>query len=146
MSGVLAYGGLFFAAFLAATIFPAQSEALLTGLLLRGGLTPWLLVLVASLGNVLGAVFNWALGRGIGRFQNKKWFPVKEKALARAREWYQRYGRWSLLLSWAPFIGDPLTVAAGIMRERLAVFLIFVGIAKTVRYIALTVTVLALTG
>jgi len=141
MTDLAVYAGLFFVAFLAATIFPAQSEIVLTGLLLGGDYTPWILVLVASLGNVLGAVFNWGLGRGVERFHDKKWFPLKGVALERAKGWYRRYGRWSLFLSWVPIIGDPLTVAAGIMRERLFVF---VGIAKTGRYIALTVTSLKL--
>ena len=144
MTDLAVYAGLFFVAFLAATIFPAQSEIVLTGLLLGGDYTPWILVLVASLGNVLGAVFNWGLGRGVERFHDKKWFPLKGVALERAKGWYRRYGRWSLFLSWVPIIGDPLTVAAGIMRERLFVFLVFVGIAKTGRYIALTVTSLKL--
>lgn len=130
---------MFFAAFLAATILPAQSEAVLTGLLLGGDYAPWRLVLVASLGNVLGATLNWGLGRGIERFHDKKWFPLQGIALERAKGWYLRYGRWSLLLSWVPIIGDPLTVAAGIMRERLAIFLLLVGLAKTGRYIVLAV-------
>lgn len=138
------YTGLFFAAFLAATIFPAQSEVVLTGLLLSGDYTPWILVLVASVGNVLGSVLNWGMGRGIERYHDRRWFPLKGAALRRAKDWYRRYGRWSLLLSWAPIIGDPLTVAAGIMREKFVVFVGVVGIAKTGRYIALTVATMEL--
>ena len=137
MFDVAAYGGLFGVAFLAATVFPAQSEAVLTGLLLAGDYPPWGLVLVASLGNVLGATANWGMGRGIERFHNRRWFPLKGAALENAKGWYGRYGRWSLLLSWVPFIGDPLTVAAGVMRENLGVFLVFVGIAKAGRYAVL---------
>jgi protein-S-isoprenylcysteine O-methyltransferase Ste14 len=70
-------------------------------------------VLVASVGNVAGSVINWALGRGIEHFRERRWFPIKPAALARAERWYARYGRWSLLLSWAPVIGDPLTMIAG---------------------------------
>lgn len=99
------YAGLFFAAFLAATIFPAQSEVVLTGLLLSGDYSPWVLVLVASIGNILGSVLNWGMGRGIERYHDRTWFPLK--GLERAQGWYRRYGRWSLLLSWAPIIGDP---------------------------------------
>ena len=146
MTDLAVYTGLFLVAFLAATIFPAQSEVVLTGLLLGGDYTPWILVLVASVGNILGAVFNWGLGRGIERFHDKKWYPLKGTALERTKGWYQRYGRWSLLLSWVPIIGDPLTVAAGVMRESLVVFLVFVTVAKTGRYIALTVAALKLAG
>jgi membrane protein YqaA with SNARE-associated domain len=146
MTDLAVYTGLFLVAFLAATIFPAQSEVVLTGLLLGGDYTPWLLVLVASIGNVLGAVFNWGLGRGIERFHDKKWYPLKGAALERTKGWYRRYGRWSLLLSWVPIIGDPLTVAAGVMGESLVVFVVFVTVAKTGRYIALAVTALQLAG
>lgn len=137
MIDIAAYASLFFVSFAAATILPMQSEAALAGLLLTGDYAPWLLVLIASAGNVLGAVVNWALGRGIERFHDRKWFPVKRHALNRAKNWYSRYGRWSLLLSWVPVIGDPLTVAAGVMREKLPVFIAIVTVAKAGRYIAL---------
>ncbi|MFV3131635.1 YqaA family protein [Niveispirillum sp. KHB5.9] len=132
-----AYAGLFLAALIAATILPAQSEAVLVGLLMTGDYSPWLLVLVASLGNILGSVLNWLLGRGIERFRDRRWFPVKAAALERAQGWYRRYGKWSLLLSWAPVIGDPLTVAAGVMREPFPVFLSIVTAAKVGRYLVL---------
>lgn len=146
MTAISVYFGLFIVAFLAATIFPAQSEALLTGLLLHGDYTPWVLVLVASIGNTLGAVVNWGLGRGIESFRDRRWFPAKAGQLERAKAWYGRYGRWSLLLSWLPFIGDPLTVAAGIMRERFSVFLLLVGAAKSGRYTILALTTLTFAG
>src|SRR3546814_11927267 len=79
-----------------------------------------LLVAVASAGNILGAVVNWGLGRGIERFAGRRWFPITPNRLERAAGWYRRYGRWSLLFSWAPFIGDPLNVAAGVLRAPLA--------------------------
>jgi membrane protein YqaA with SNARE-associated domain len=107
------------------------------GMLLGGVGTPWLLVLVASLGNVLGAVLNWWLGLELERFSGRRWFPVSPSQLERARGWYQRWGRWTLLLSWMPVIGDPLTVIAGVMRESLWVFLALVGFSKTCRFAAL---------
>lgn len=99
---------------------------------------PWLLVAVASAGNVLGACVNWALGRYIEHFKDRKWFPASPKTLEKAQSYYQRYGRWSLLLSWVPLIGDPITVMAGVMRERLPVFVLLVLIAKGGRYIVVT--------
>jgi membrane protein YqaA with SNARE-associated domain len=93
---------------------------------------------------VLGAVVNWVLGRWIERFRGKSWFPIKPQALERAQGWYQRYGKWSLLLSWAPLIGDPLTVVAGVMREPFPVFLLLVTIAKFGRYLVLTLLTLGL--
>jgi membrane protein YqaA with SNARE-associated domain len=137
MGDAAAYSGLFFAAFLAATIFPAQSEAVLLGLIVTKSYPVWALITVASVGNVLGSVVNWWLGKYIEHFRDRKWFPVKQAALIKAQAWYSRYGRWSLLLSWVPIIGDPITVAAGVMRERLPIFLIFVTVGKISRYIAI---------
>jgi membrane protein YqaA with SNARE-associated domain len=128
------YAGLFAIAFAAATVLPMQSEAALAGLLLSNSYSPAALIAVASIGNVLGSVVNWLLGRGIDRFRDRKWFPASHAQLDRAASWYHRYGRWTLLLSWAPIIGDPLTVVAGVLREPLPSFLVLVAIAKTVRY------------
>ena len=134
MTDLAVYAGLFIAALVAATIFPGQSEAALAALFLAG-YSPALLLVVASAGNILGSVINWVLGRFIERFRDRPWFPVKAAALDRAQGWYQRYGKWSLLLSWAPVIGDPLTIVAGVLREPLPVFLLLVTIAKVARYI-----------
>ena len=136
-----AYGGLFITAFLAATILPAQSEAGLAALILASPTSVILLVATASLGNVLGSALNWYLGRGINRYTSKRCFPANTQ-LSRATIWYSRYGRWSLLLSWVPALGDPLTVVAGIMREPLLRFLLIVGIAKTGRYIIIALLAL----
>jgi membrane protein YqaA with SNARE-associated domain len=137
MTDLLVYIGLFSSALIAATVLPMQSEAALVALLLNGYSPVWV-VLVASLGNVLGAVVNWLLGRWIERFRDRRWFPAKGATLERAQGWYRRYGRWSLLLSWAPIIGDPLTVVAGVMREPFAIFLLLVTLAKVGRYLVLT--------
>lgn len=128
---------LFFAALAAATILPMQSEAALAALLLTGRYSVWLLVTVAGLGNVLGSVINWLIGRGIEGYRDRRWFPVTPASLEKAQAWYRRYGKWSLLLSWVPVVGDPLTVVAGVAREPLPVFLILVTIAKVGRYVAL---------
>lgn len=134
MQDIAAYAGLFMAAFLAATLIPAQSESVLTGLLLAGGQNPVMLVAVASLGNVLGSVLNWLIGRGVERFRERRWFPASQTQLDRAQAQYKRFGYWSLLLAWVPIIGDPLTLVAGIMREPLWRFLVLVSIGKVGRY------------
>jgi membrane protein YqaA with SNARE-associated domain len=130
------YGTLFAAAFLSATVLPFGSEAVLFGLLVAERSSAWLLIAVASIGNVLGSLANWALGRCLVRFEDRRWFPVKREQIEKAEGWYRRYGRWTLLLSWAPVIGDPLTMVAGILREPLPVFILLVGLAKTARYLA----------
>src|SRR5215203_2989350 len=105
------------AALAAATVLPVQSEVVLIPLLLAQHHPAWLLVLAASLGNTLGSAVNWGLGRLLARFEHQPWFPVRRAAIARAEAWYRRYGRWSLLLSWLPVIGDPLTIVAGVLAR-----------------------------
>ena len=136
------YLGLFLSAFGAASLLPLQSEAELAGLLLGGAQPAAVLLAVASVGNVLGSVLNAALGRGIERFHERRWFPVSVQRLEQAKHTYRRYGRWSLLLSWAPFIGDPLTLAAGVLREPFAPFLGIVTLAKLGRYLVLAAVTL----
>jgi membrane protein YqaA with SNARE-associated domain len=128
------YLGLFISCFLAGTVLPVRSEVFLFGMFLREQFAPWLLILVGSAGNVLGATVNWSLGRLVA---GRPWSPVPQARMRGAEDWYRRYGRWSLLLAWLPFLGDPLTLLAGLMRERLATFLLLVAIAKVGRYVAL---------
>jgi membrane protein YqaA with SNARE-associated domain len=137
-----AYGGLFLSALIAATILPAQSEIVLVALLRSGDWSTGGLLASASIGNVLGSLLNYGLGRGAETFSDRRWFPASAASLARAQRWYGRYGRWSLLLSWMPVVGDPLTVAAGLLREPLWRFLLLVTIAKVGRYVVLTIAVL----
>ena len=143
---LIAYAGLFVSAFVSATLFPGGSEALLVGLLVSGEYAVLGLLLVATTGNVLGSVVNWGLGRWVVRFQDRPWFPLAPEKLSQAQQWYQRYGKWSLLLSWVPIIGDPLTVAAGLMRERFLVFLLLVTLAKFGRYVAIVLLTSEFTG
>ena len=138
----MGYLGLFVAAVGAATLLPLQSEAVLVGLLLSGQYNLWLLLGIATLGNVQGSVVNWLLGRSVERFKERRWFPVSAKQLDKARGHYARWGHWTLLLSWVPIIGDPLTLVAGVMREPLWRFLLLVSVAKSARYIALAVLTL----
>ncbi|RST84564.1 DedA family protein [Aquibium carbonis] len=144
MGDLAVYAGLFSVAFIAATILPAQSEAALVGLIVADAQPVMLLIAAASLGNTLGAVVNWALGRGVERFSDRRWFPVGRTQLDRATGWYHRWGRWSLLLSWAPIFGDALTVAAGVLREPFWSFFVLVAIAKTGRYLVLAAATLGL--
>ena len=129
------YLSLFISAFAAATILPAQSKALLAYQVSISPDAVVQLISVATLGNVLGATFNWCLGRLTENLRAKKWFPVNEKQLQKAERFYGRYGRYSLLLSWVPIIGDPITIVAGILREPLLSFVLLVTIAKCARYV-----------
>lgn len=131
------HAGLFGLAFVAATLLPAQSEAALVAAILTERYPVAGLVAAATAGNVLGSCVNWLLGVFIERFRGRRWFPASDAALARAQRHYHRYGRWTLLLSWVPIIGDPLTVVAGVMREPFWSFLAIVTLAKLGRYLAL---------
>jgi membrane protein YqaA with SNARE-associated domain len=146
MTDPVAYAGLFASALAAATIFPVQSEAILIGLILSERYSLLGLLLTASVGNTLGAVINWLLGRGIERFRDRRWFPAKEDKLEKAQDWYRRYGKWSLLLSWLPVAGDAITVVAGILREPLLPFLVLVFIGKASRYAVLAAVALGVTA
>ena len=136
MGDAAAYGGLFLSALVAATLLPAQSELLLAGRGASGSYEVWLLLLVATAGNVLGSAINWALGRYLMHFQDRRWFPVKPRQIEKATAWFQRFGAWSLLFAWLPLVGDPLTLAAGILRVDFRLFLLLVTLGKAGRYAA----------
>ncbi|KPF46935.1 YqaA family protein [Rhizobium sp. AAP43] len=144
MTDLATYSGLFAAAFFAATLLPAQSEAVLVGLILAERQPLLALLAVATFGNVLGSVANWLIGRFIEHFRHRRWFPVSENSLLRAEAWYRRYGLWSLLLAWMPVIGDPITMIAGVLRTPFPVFLALVTIAKLGRYLVLAAITLGL--
>ena len=116
---------------------PFSSEALLVAMQVSGSFPVAGLLAAASLGNILGAVANWVLGRFCLHWRDRKWFPVKPRELARASAWFNRYGIWSLLLAWVPIIGDPITLAAGVLRTRFLPFLLLVALSKTGRYAVL---------
>jgi membrane protein YqaA with SNARE-associated domain len=126
---------LFASSFIAATIFPAGSEAVLATLNIAGDHDKFLLLVVATIGNVLGALVNWFIGYYLVKFKDRKWFPLKKKQLKKYSNIYQKWGIWSLLFAWMPIIGDPLTVIAGIFRTNIWLFLLLVTIGKAGRYL-----------
>ena len=134
---LISYFQLFIISFLAATILPLSSELVLSTMLLTDSFDKYLLLVVASFGNIFGSSVNWYLGKKILIFKDKKWFPVNEKQIAKSEMYFKKYGIWSLLLSWVPVIGDPLTVIAGILKINFFTFLLLVSISKTSRYIFL---------
>jgi len=120
--------------FLAATIFPISSELMLVGLLSTGTYSSFLLISIASLGNILGSSFNWVLGYYLLKHINKKWFPFKKNTIINASKKFKKFGVWSLLFAWVPVIGDPLTLIAGILKVNFIIFLILVAAGKISRY------------
>lgn len=131
-----AYLGLFLVSLIAATLLPAGSEVLLGSLLIEG-YDPLTLWLWATAGNTLGAIVNYGLGRYLLHFQNRRWFPFKPDSLHRSQRWFNKYGVWSLLFSWAPLFGDALTFIAGMMRVPFGLFVVLTFIGKGVRYAVL---------
>lgn len=135
---------LFLSAFGAATLLPLQSEAVLLGLLMQGSHSAGMLIAAASLGNILGSCVNWWLGLKIEHYKDKKWFPVSAGKMQQAQGIYRKYGFWSLLLSWVPVIGDPITLIAGLLKENFPRFLLMVSIAKIGRYLCIYLLFLGL--
>ena len=132
----MGYSILFLSAFGAATIVPISSEIVFIGML-EQGFDPFLVWLVATTGNSLGAVVNLILGRFLTRFETRRWFPFKPDSLHRSQAWFQKYGVWSLLLAWLPVVGDALTFVAGLMRVRFELFFVLTAIGKGARYAVL---------
>jgi membrane protein YqaA with SNARE-associated domain len=128
------YLSLFAISFLAATILPLSSELMLAGLITTSNYDSLVLLIVASFGNILGSVVNWVLGFYSRNLAIKKWFPFKETQIERSSKWFNKFGRWSLLFAWVPIIGDPLTLAAGLLRVKFIEFIILVTIGKVGRY------------
>lgn len=139
---MIAYIGLFATAFLAATLWPLSSEALLLALQISGNYDNGILLLTAAAGNTLGAAVNWVVGRYLLAWQQRRaqagrWVPVSTGRLAQAQRLFTRYGWPSLLFAWLPLVGDTLTVFAGLARMPVIPFLILVAIGKTARYAVL---------
>ena len=129
------YLSLFAISFLAATILPFSSELTLAGLIATSDYDNLLLLTVASFGNILGSLVNWALGSYSRNLTTKKWFPFKETQIERSSKWFRKFGKWSLLFAWVPVLGDPLTLVAGILRVKFIDFIILVAIGKVSRYL-----------
>ncbi len=141
----MTYLSLFVAAFLAATLLPLSSEALLAALIYQHYSLP-LLWIVATLGNTLGSCVNWYLGKQCLHLQQKKWFPFSQAQINNAQARFKKYGHWSLLFAWVPVIGDPLTFFAGIMRISFCRFLILVFCGKAIRYLLIILLAIGVLG
>jgi membrane protein YqaA with SNARE-associated domain len=137
LNAFAAHGVLFLVSLLAATIFPGSSEATLLTFIATQPQHTASFIATATMGNTTGAVINWCLGRWLVNFSDRSWFPTSTKRLEQATIAFRRYGTWSLLFSWVPIVGDPLTVAAGILRVPFATFIVLTGLGKLARYLIL---------
>ena len=125
-----------------ATIVPFGSEAYFITLLSLDKYNHFFLFLVVSIGNVLGSLFNWFCGFYINFFIKKSWFPINNKIIDRGNKLFKKYGKWSLLISWFPLIGDPITFAAGTLRYPILPFLVLVSIGKVGRYLIIYLSII----
>lgn len=126
---------LFVSAFVSSTLLPGGSEALLFGLASEGYREPWVLLLTASVGNTLGGITSWLVGRVIAwRFPGHRMLRAEryQRALQRVRRW----GAPALVFSWLPIVGDPLCVVAGWLRTGLFATVFFIALGKVLRYSA----------
>lgn len=125
---------LFCISFLAATVLPIASEWLLAALVARQvDLTA--AVALATLGNTLGAVTTWAIGMWGGAWILRRWLGIDARDRIRAEQWYARWGSWSLLMAWAPVVGDPLCLVGGLLKVPLMRFTLLVATGKAARYL-----------
>ena len=138
MEFLLSYGymGMLVAAFLAASILPFSSEAVMVGLQ-AAGLDPIFLIVYGTIGNVLGSMFNYTIGR-LGKMEwIEKYLHVKKEDLDKAHRFMAGRGAWMGLLSVIPVVGDVITVALGLMRANVVIVVFSVTISKLLRYVLL---------
>jgi len=127
---------LFFSSLISSTLFPGGSEALLL-YRLNEGANPYAIVAIATIGNVLGSMITYGMGRLGNEAVHKKWLRMDETRVAQAERWFTQYGQPSLLFAWLPIIGDPLCLVAGLLRSPIWIFLILVTLGKFGRYVFL---------
>lgn len=124
---------LFLACFLAASILPFSSEALLAAMAMgTWGTLP--LLLTASVGNTMGGLTNYAIGRWVPQGRLVRWLRIDPGQAGRWNGMAQRYGSWAALLCWLPVIGDPIAIALGLFRARLLPVALLMFIGKAARY------------
>ena len=141
MNAIEVYASLFISSFLSSTILPGHSEIILTAFIFLKKYPIIDLIFFASIGNILGSILNWCIGYFLTNLKDRKWFPINKSQLTRASSWFLKYGKWTLFLSWVPIIGDPLTIIAGIFRVPIYTFIFIVSLAKTMRYVFISLVV-----
>lgn len=132
---------LFASSFLAATLLPGGSEAVLFGVLKTHATLVWAALVVATVGNTLGGLSSYVIGRVIPQIDAARGTRA-ERWQSRARTWALRYGAPVMLAAWVPFIGDPLCVAAGWLRLNWLSVTLFMALGKLARYVLVAWTAL----
>ena len=140
------YWGMAMASFLAGTFVPFSSEAVMGALLVTTGMDPFLTVLSGTVGNVLGSLFNYYIGRIGSVEQIARWMHIKERRLIRTRNYVERKGSWIASFSFLPIFGTAISISLGILRANVwgVIFWSFIG--KFTRYIIVAYSAVALRG
>ena len=130
------YWGMLAAAFLAGSFFPFSSEAVMAGLQ-AAGLEPLPLVIYGSIGNVLGSMFNYGVGR-MGKMEwIEKYLHVKKKSLDKAERFMAGRGAWMGFFDFLPLLGSAITIVLGLTRANIAISILSITIGKVLRYVLL---------
>lgn len=125
------------ASFLAGSFFPFSSEAVILGMLVSGKWEPTELVIYASIGNILGSMFNYCVGR-MGRLDwIEKYLHVKKESLDKAERFMSGHGAWMGFFAFLPLLGSAITIMLGLMRANVIISIISISIGKFLRYIIL---------
>lgn len=128
------YWGMLITAFLAGSVFPFSSEAVMLALLATPGIEPWPLVLYATIGNVLGSMFNYCVGR-MGKTEwIEKYLKIKREKMERAERFMAGRGAWMGFFAFVPVLGSAITVTLGLMRANVLITLISITLGKFLRY------------
>lgn len=130
------YWGMLLSAFLAGSIFPFSSEAVMLGLL-AAGLDPVLLLVYGSIGNVMGGMFNYGLGR-LGKLEwLERYFHVKKTSIDRAYRFMGGHGAWMGFFAFLPILGSAITIVLGLTRANILLSVLSITIGKVLRYAVL---------
>lgn len=128
--------GMLLAAFLAGSFFPFSSEAVMVGLMATG-LDPWQLMIYGTIGNVLGSVLNYSVGR-MGKLEwIEKYLHVKKKDLEKAERFMAGRGAWMGFFAFLPVLGSAITILLGLMRANVVITLVSITLGKIFRYLVL---------
>lgn len=127
------YWGMFLSAFLAGSVLPFSSEAVMLGLL-AAGVDPVPLLIYGSIGNVMGGMVNYGLGR-LGKLEwLKKYFHLKQSSIDRAYKFMGGHGAWMGFFAFLPILGSAITVVLGLTRANLPLSVFSITLGKVMRY------------
>lgn len=133
------------ASFLAGTFVPFSSEAVMGALLVTTSMNPVMTVVSGTIGNVLGSMFNYFIGRIASVEQISRWMRVKQDRLLLTQRYVERKGSWIAFFSFLPFFGTAISISLGILRANVFGVFVYSLLGKLIRYIMVAYSVLALT-